>query len=325
MQRWLTWRRMHAVWRREHAGRQGATSGHVVAEVARGRRRQHRWRLQLRLEHNCLSTVQNQTRMANIMDMVSPCSIFRLAASRRYWPAGNYIGEFVQNVPKGDFNAQQCVNLARKNHVNRPRPQGLKMPQGAVLAARGIVPRGGGGGGKQVSLTPQRARAQHASQRSAFVPAPKLWHPGMKHVPRILVTLPDDGAAAKQQGITKQQVTKQQGIAAARTRVPSPAASLHNKQSSSQAGESRTIAGNSVPMSARVNPAVRNLRMQAASRTAGKQKPGAAAVRSIYPSPTILVTNPRDGKVMRSPLVGKRSSIDDKVQVTNIVCRSTFL
>ena len=39
----------------------------------------------------------------------------------RYRPAGNFLGEFPENVPKGQFSAEQCVNLAKKREsINKP-------------------------------------------------------------------------------------------------------------------------------------------------------------------------------------------------------------
>ena len=39
----------------------------------------------------------------------------------RYRPAGNFLGEFQENVPKGQFSAEQCVNLAKKREsINKP-------------------------------------------------------------------------------------------------------------------------------------------------------------------------------------------------------------
>ena len=39
----------------------------------------------------------------------------------RYRPAGNFLGEFPDNVPKGQFSAEQCVNLAKKREsINKP-------------------------------------------------------------------------------------------------------------------------------------------------------------------------------------------------------------
>ena len=35
----------------------------------------------------------------------------------RYRPAGNFIGEFADNVPKGQFESHQCVNLVRKQRI----------------------------------------------------------------------------------------------------------------------------------------------------------------------------------------------------------------
>lgn len=35
----------------------------------------------------------------------------------RYRPAGNFINEFAENVPRGNFHSQQCINLARKDEI----------------------------------------------------------------------------------------------------------------------------------------------------------------------------------------------------------------